>query len=173
VLEGELTIRLGPDGKEVVAPAGTLVRVPPHVVHGFRNGSDAEVRYLNLHAPGREFADYLRAMRDGREFSYDQHDPPADGGRPITEVVLERGGPVLADVDAIRVTEGDAVEDPPAPHAHDHFDSFYVLEGALTLTVDGEELTAEAGTWVQIPPGTPHARPHRDGARYLHIQSPA
>jgi hypothetical protein len=27
------------------------------VVHGFRNGSDAELRYLNLHAPGQGFAD--------------------------------------------------------------------------------------------------------------------
>ncbi len=37
-------------------PAGTLARVPPDVVHGFRNGSDAELRYLNLHAPGQGFA---------------------------------------------------------------------------------------------------------------------
>jgi len=172
VLEGELTIRVGPEGEEVVAPAGTLVRVPPHVVHGFRNGSDAEVRYLNLHAPGRQFADYLRAMRDGREFSYDQHDPPADGGRPIADVVLERDGPVLAEVDAIRVSEGGAGDEPPAPHADDHFDSFYVLEGALALTVDDEELTAEAGTWIQFPPGSRYAGPHTGPARYLHIRSP-
>ena len=50
-------------------PAGTLVRVPPMVVHGFRNASDAELRYLNLHAPGMRFADYLRAMRDGTQFT--------------------------------------------------------------------------------------------------------
>src|SRR3954449_6754503 len=56
VLAGELTVRLGPEGDEVVARAGTLVRVPPLVVHGFRNGSSAEVRYLNFHAPGQGFA---------------------------------------------------------------------------------------------------------------------
>src|SRR5215210_1878046 len=39
VLEGELTLRLGPDGAEVPVPAGTLVVVPPLVVHGYRNGS--------------------------------------------------------------------------------------------------------------------------------------
>jgi uncharacterized cupin superfamily protein len=71
VLAGELTVRLGADGGEVLAPAGTLVRVPPMVVHGFGNTSGDEVRYLNLHAPGRRFADYLRAMRDGRTFVYD------------------------------------------------------------------------------------------------------
>src|SRR3954453_13772846 len=81
VLDGELTLKLGPDGGEGAAPAGSLARVPPLVVHGFRNASDADVRYLNFHAPGEGFADYLRALRDGREFSYDQYPPPA-GGAP-------------------------------------------------------------------------------------------
>src|SRR6185436_11828342 len=66
VLEGELTVRLGLDGDEVIVPAGMIARVPPLVVHGFRNGSDAEMRYLNLHAPGVGFADYMRGLRDGR-----------------------------------------------------------------------------------------------------------
>src|SRR5918995_2819047 len=91
VLEGELTIRLGPEDRPIVVPAGTLARVPPLVVHRFRNGSDADVRYLNLHAPGRRFADYMRAMRDGRAFSYDQHPPPPDGGRPPSEAVIGGG----------------------------------------------------------------------------------
>src|SRR3954463_14673401 len=64
VLAGALTVRLGTEGRELARPAGTLVRVPPLVVHGFRNGSgEEEVRYLNFHAPGESFADYLRAMR--------------------------------------------------------------------------------------------------------------
>src|SRR5918992_1559992 len=52
VLAGELTVKLGPDGDETAAPVGTRVHIPPLVVHGFRNGSDAEMRYLNFHAPG-------------------------------------------------------------------------------------------------------------------------
>ena len=51
VLEGELTVMLADE--EVVIGPGELVHVPPHVVHGFRNGSDADVRYLNLHVPRR------------------------------------------------------------------------------------------------------------------------
>jgi mannose-6-phosphate isomerase-like protein (cupin superfamily) len=66
VLEGELTMRLGPTGAERRVPVGSLVRVPPGVVHGFRNGSDQEVRYLNLHAPGVGFVAYMRGIRDGR-----------------------------------------------------------------------------------------------------------
>ena len=42
VLEGELTVMLGLDGERVAVPAGTLARVPPLVVHGFRNASEAE-----------------------------------------------------------------------------------------------------------------------------------
>src|SRR3954451_6499414 len=78
VLDGELTVRLGPSGDEVPVPAGTLVRVPPLVVHGFRNGTDEELRSLNLHAPGEGFASYLRAVRDGRSIVYDQEPPPDD-----------------------------------------------------------------------------------------------
>ena len=65
VLSGEFTIRLGLEDRQVTVAAGQLVRVPPMVVHGFRNASDSEVTYLNLHAPGMEFAEFLRARRDG------------------------------------------------------------------------------------------------------------
>ena len=82
VLEGELTVRLGVEDEQVVVAAGSLARVPPLVVHGFRNASQADFRYLNFHAPGSGFADYMRALRDGRKLSYDQHEPPADGGAP-------------------------------------------------------------------------------------------
>ena len=50
------------------------------IVHGFRNASDADVRFLNLHAPGVGFITYMREMRDGQPVSYDQYDPPDDGG---------------------------------------------------------------------------------------------
>jgi mannose-6-phosphate isomerase-like protein (cupin superfamily) len=49
VLEGELTFLLG--DREVVAPPGTFVLVPPGVRHGFRNDGTVAVRMLNIHAP--------------------------------------------------------------------------------------------------------------------------
>jgi mannose-6-phosphate isomerase-like protein (cupin superfamily) len=188
VLEGELTVRLGIEDEGVVVPAGTLARVPPLVVHGFRNGSDAEVRYLNLHAPGQQFAEFLRAMRDGRAFSYDQHPPPADGGRPTTEAVVGGDGFVadrpglraalLADVEEIGISE--AWSDPggpsPPPHLHRrHVESFYVLEGELTFTAGGRELLAEAGSWVQVPPGVPHtfAFSGSGHVRFLNLHTPS
>jgi quercetin dioxygenase-like cupin family protein len=165
VLEGELTIRLGPEDAPHALPTGTLVLVPPLVVHGFRNGSDADVRYLNLQG----FADYMRARRDGRALSYDQHPPPPDGGRPPTDAVI--GGAelvadqpglrvaLLADVEAIGISE--TWVDPPSasPEAHlhpGHVESFYVLAGEMTFTVGDRELRAEPGAWVQVPPGVPH-----------------
>ena len=91
-------------------PAGSLARVPPMVVHGFRNASDADFRYLNFHAPGSGFADYMRALRDGRKLAYDQHDPPAEGAPPDlrggrrARQPIGDGVELLTDVDAIRVT---------------------------------------------------------------------
>lgn len=187
VLEGELTVRLGLADELVTVSAGTLARVPPLVVHGFRNGSDAEVRYLNLHAPGQRFADYLRAMRDGRSFTYDQHEPPEDGGRPTNEAVVgatehvaERPGlhvELLADVDELAISENrcDPAAEPDPRHVHRrHVESVYVLEGELTFTLDGRELTATAGTWVQIPAGVAHeyACSGHDGARFLELHTP-
>lgn len=170
VLEGELTIRLGPDGDGVALPAGTLVEVPPLVVHGFRNGSDDEVRYLNLHAPGRGFADYLRAMRDRRTLTYDQWDPPADGGRPAGEVAIgaRHAAGAVAGVrsvllsDAADVAIAEHVVEPgtePAPrHVHRrHVQSLYVLEGALVVMAGARALHAHEGAWVHVPAGVPHA----------------
>ena len=61
------------------------------------------------------FADYLRALRDGTQFAYDQEPPPADGIRPPAEAVIGgervvRGGAgvrelLLADVDEVAVSE--------------------------------------------------------------------
>jgi quercetin dioxygenase-like cupin family protein len=188
VLEGELTVRLGMEDEQVVVPAGTLGRVPPLVVHGFRNASDAEVRYLNLHAPGQRFVDYLRALRDGNSFSFDQHPPPDDGGRPSSEAtvsgdgyVAERPGlrvELLVDDEAIGISE--ARSEPggpsPPPHVHRrHVESFYVLEGEMTFAVEGRELRAVAGTWVQVPPGTPHtfAFTGSEEARFLNLHTPS
>ena len=176
VLEGELRVMLGPDGDEARVPAGAVARIPPLVAHGFRNGSDADVRYLNFHAPGVAFADYLRAMRDGRALSYDQEDPPPDGGRPISEAVI--GAPadgvddavVHADVEAIRITERTG-EVPPA--CADGVVSLYVLDGEVVLTADGAEHRAGAGTWAQVQPGTEHAVSALGAARMLLVQTPA
>jgi quercetin dioxygenase-like cupin family protein len=185
VLEGSLTLRLGAAGEEVAVPAGTLARIPPLVVHGFRNGSDAEVRYLNLHAPGRRFVDYLRAMRDGATFVYDQEVPPADGGRTIADAVIggepsvvEDGGrraALLADVEEIAAVELRLEAAAGCErHAHDRaVESLYLLEGELALEADDEgERHVSAGSWVQFPAGLPHAWSAATAARVLELHTP-
>ena len=157
--------------------------MPPLVVHGFRNASDADVVYLNFHAPGERFADYLRSLRDKRSFSYDQYDPPDDGGRDPADAaiggddVLGDDGKLLVDVDEIAVAERrvDGAELPGRKHVHRrHAESIYVLDGALTLAVRERELRAEAGTWLEVPPGVPHTlSPAARGARFLELHSPS
>lgn len=155
VLSGEFTLRLGAEDRPVTATAGQLVRVPPMVVHGFRNAGAADVTYLNMHAPGMEFAGYMRAMRDGREFSYDQFDPPEEGVRPPSEAVI---GEPFAEVDEIAVELVGRGPDEQVARP-DEVVSLFVLEGPA------------AGTWVQVPPGTVH--PRLDGSRHLEIRTPA
>jgi quercetin dioxygenase-like cupin family protein len=182
VLEGELTVMLGPDGEEAVVPAGTLARIPPLVVHGFRNGADAELRYLNLHAPGLGFADYMRGLRGGRTVSFDQEPPPPGGGRPATEAVIGGGETVaggvelLADAGEIAIAEArcGAGSPPAPPHVHGrHVESFYVLEGELVLTVGEREVRAPAGSWMQVPPGIPRALSFPEPVRFLNLHAPS
>ncbi len=164
VLEGELAVRLGPEGTEVTVAAGALARVPPLVVHGFRNAGDTEVSYLNLHAPGSGFADFMRALRDGRTLAYDQEPPPTDGGRPPTEAAIETAdAPIvsrsgaqvaeLAELEPIAVAEVRAAAGegwaPDAAPGGDDLRCLYVLEGEIE--VGGER--APAGAWVRIADG--------------------
>ena len=84
VVEGEFSFTLR-DGSLAIS-AGTLLFIPPGVVHGFDNDSAANARCFNLHTPSFGFGDYLR----GQNPDFDQHDPPADGGNDPDSVVVVR-----------------------------------------------------------------------------------
>lgn len=60
------------------------------------------------------------------------------------------------------------------PHVHREMEeSFYVLEGTFTFTLDGHETTAGPGTFVLVPRGTPHVlRAESGGGRLLTLTVP-
>ena len=61
----------------------------PSVIHAFGNPGDEPGRYLNFHAPGCGFGDYLR----GDNPDFDQHyDVPPGSGRPTSEAVVTQPG---------------------------------------------------------------------------------
>jgi quercetin dioxygenase-like cupin family protein len=46
----------------------------------------------------------------------------------------------------------------PPPHVHSREEEgFYLLEGEITFTVDGERVVANTGTFANMPVGTPHS----------------
>ena len=46
----------------------------------------------------------------------------------------------------------------PPPHVHSREEEgFYVLEGEITFTVNGERIVAGPGTFANMPVGTPHS----------------
>jgi mannose-6-phosphate isomerase-like protein (cupin superfamily) len=64
----------------------------------------------------------------------------------------------------------------PPIHAHtDEDDSFYILEGELTFTVEGDEVVAGPGTFVLVPPGLQHtfANNTDEIVRMVNIHAPA
>jgi len=86
ILSGELNFGRGPEVERVKAPPGTFILAPPEVIHTFRNDGPDEATWINFHAPSKGFANFLR----DNDFVWDSFDPPADGGRPLSEAIVDR-----------------------------------------------------------------------------------
>lgn len=180
VLDGEITFAVGPDLDTHKAGPGNFVLAPPRMVHTFRNEGPAEARFLNIHAPGKGFDEYMRSVRDGREYSWDSFDPPEDGGRSGSDALLlgPDGGEASASGPASIVRKVGREQDPGGlslalstippgyegelPHVPERIvDSVYVLDGTLTLRGAGGETELDAGTYALVPPGTAHGLANR------------
>lgn len=64
----------------------------------------------------------------------------------------------------------------PPPHVHSREEEgFYVLEGEITFTINGERIVAKAGTFANMPVGTPHSFKNESGqpAKMLFSVAPA
>ena len=64
----------------------------------------------------------------------------------------------------------------PPPHVHSREEEgFYVLEGEITLQVGDKRLVASAGTFANMPVGTPHSFKNESGqpAKMLISVAPA
>jgi quercetin dioxygenase-like cupin family protein len=194
VLGGEVSFRVGPDEEHVVrGTAGTFIAAPAGVVHTFANESSEEVTFLNIHAPNAGFADMLRARRDGRHRDaerFDQHPPPADGGRPLEEAIISLPGEgeaipgehrdfiVKAELPELEVIEFMCDPDfgPVDPHVHpDKIDSFFVIEGELEFTLEDETVRVGPGSLVAALPGARHGfrNPGPGRARFVNIHAPS
>jgi quercetin dioxygenase-like cupin family protein len=190
VLEGELGFALGPDAERVTVAAGGLVAAPPNLIHTFVNDSDAQVRFLNLHAPDGRFAAYMRARRDGDDDArFDSFDPPADGGLPVSEGIVSGPGEGerLPSRNRVALLKGVAPDicvaefffdgpfEGPELHHHDaQVDSFYVLEGELEMTVEDSVQVAGPDTLASVPHGVRHTFAHRSPGktRVLNVHAP-
>jgi quercetin dioxygenase-like cupin family protein len=197
VLDGALRILV--EGGETVAGSGTLVVVPPGVVHTFR--VEGEGRFLDFHAPSSGYGAFVRALSAAADedelararAAFDQQAPnSSDGADPAGvvvagvgdedgEAVTDRPGrrvTLLADTAHLTVTEFDygPGQRGAAPHVHhDHADAFFVVEGELELTFEDGSLTAPAGTFVLIPPDVVHSFDNTSVAatRFLNVHAPS
>jgi mannose-6-phosphate isomerase-like protein (cupin superfamily) len=186
VLDGELTFELGPGAEPVRVPAGGSVAIPPNVAHSFGNEGSVDARWLNLHAPNKGFAPYMRALRDGTDATFDSFHPPADGGRPADEVILAGPGEgerlvtgnrvvllkvVLPDLCLAEWTL-DGPFDGPDVHRHDRqVDAFYVIDGGLEVTMEGSAHAIGPDTLAAVPRGVSHTFAHT-GSRVLNVHAP-
>jgi quercetin dioxygenase-like cupin family protein len=184
VVEGEVSFRVGPDLEVVRAGPGTFVMVPPGLVHGFDNDSEATARWLNFHAPSTGFLGWMRGDRQG----FDQVPPPEDGGRSVDDAVIVRPGggeryerenrtiTILGDepqFSALDIAFDESFQVDPHDH-DDQVDSFFVLDGDVAFTVGADVVRAGPGTWLSAPPGARHgfANGGSGRARVLNVHTP-
>ena len=161
VLEGEFTLRLGPQGEERRMPAGTLACMPPGVVHGFRNGatpscasstSTRPARLRQLHArPARRPPGRLRPAG------------PAGGRRAPISLA---GFGDRVDLPGSRSSRRSSCR-ARRSRTRTCATEVYVLEGDVCVN----EERAQAGAWVHVAPGEPHTL--EGSARFLVIHTPA
>jgi quercetin dioxygenase-like cupin family protein len=184
ILDGEMAYLFGRENLTMVAGAGTFVLIPAGVVHTFGNESEAEVRWLNIHAPDGGFADFLRGDPSG----FDSEDPPPDRGRPADDALVsgaadgerfERADRIVTIRGAVPEVSAIEIEFEPGftvdPHRHaDHTDAFYVLEGEVEFTIGDDVVRAGPGTFLAAPSGARHG--FRNGgsgpARVLNLHAP-
>ncbi|MDX6468662.1 MAG: thiamine-phosphate pyrophosphorylase [Gaiellaceae bacterium] len=181
VLDGELDLRLG-DGT-VRVPSGSCVTAPPGLVHGFRNRTDREVRYLNLHAPGV----WARGHAAGADpatfdvFGIEEAPPdlrgdvsgPGDGDRLTKEHRLLLVRSSRPELDVLELLVG-AEHTGAGPHVHlRQADCFYVLEGELDVLAGDETVRVGPGGSVVVPPGVVHAFTSVGRARFLNVHAPS
>jgi quercetin dioxygenase-like cupin family protein len=189
LLEGELEFTLG--RQKHIGRAGTAVVVPPGNVHAFTSHGSGRARFLNIHAPDSGFSDFLRARTRGEDASFDSVD--VDGPQEPGE------GTVLAQAEGTTYVAGAATSvfkatrestagafslaeatiqpGTSGPPLHSHrelLDSFYVLEGTLTVLVGDEEVEAGPGAYVCAPPGVVHTFANRSASpvRFLNLNTP-
>jgi thiamine-phosphate pyrophosphorylase len=184
VLDGELEFRVSDETVRV--PTGTAVAAPPGLVHGFRNPGKVEARWLNVHAPGV----WYRARR--AKLPTDQYDTygvepardglhgtvsgPGDGDRLVKAGRLALAKVQRPELDLLEYAAGVGY-DGAGLHLHlRHADGFYVLDGALAITADGETHVVEPGGCAVVPPGVPHSFAMGDGVervRFLNLHAPS
>jgi quercetin dioxygenase-like cupin family protein len=197
VLDGALRFLVG--SEETVAGAGSVVVVPPGVVHTFT--TDGGARFLDFHSPSSGYGSFLRALTTAADedeqaqarAAFDQHPAPAGGeADPASVVMVHAGGAdgetitdrpdrrvtLLADTEHLTLTEFDygPGQRGASPHVHhDHSDAFLVVEGELELTFESGPLRAPAGTFVLIPPDVVHSFDNTSdaSARFFNVHAPA
>ena len=184
VLEGALEFING--AETVRAEAGTVVAVPPGIVHGFTNAGPGRARYLNIHAPDSRFIEYLRHAIARQSFEWDNVDVdepygPADAhiSGPDDGERLPRGegraNTIKADTTQLSlfVLEFDERWEGVDPHHHDdHVDSFYVLDGEVDFLAGEETVRLGQGSYFAAPIGVAHGFRPIGPARVFNIHAP-
>lgn len=91
---------------------------------------------------------------------------------PRHRVVIKVDLPELTLAEMLRPPGQEAT---PVHFHKSHSDGYYVLEGTLTVTIDGEHRELDAGDFALVPPGVVHSFVNASDApvRFLNMHAPS
>jgi quercetin dioxygenase-like cupin family protein len=186
VLEGEMAFLIH-DEEHVLGP-GDCACAPPGVVHGFRSLSPAH--WLNMHTPGSGFCAHLQSLDSGGLGGFDNVDcEPGDSIGTVQEAIMLKTGEgerletdhrvatIKVPREELSLIEFELKPSFKGPGIHDHddhTDAFFVLDGEVGFTMNGDSFVAGTGTFVAAPVGVSHTFTNGGGAgRVLNIHAPS
>ncbi|MTD53059.1 cupin domain-containing protein [Amycolatopsis pithecellobii] len=176
VLDGDITIQLGEEVKDVTA--GSVIFVPAGVPHHNWNPGDKDEIHLEILAPGgiigRPLGDKTTSTdAQGLPYYTECRDlSPFDGENRRMEKLITRAKG-SRQVEAYVVTEPAGDAGPPL-HIHDYDQFYLVLDGSLHVQYALTTHVAHARELVVIPAGVPHRQWNEgpDFERHLVIHAP-
>ena len=86
----------------------------------------------------------------------DAHAGQTISAGPMTLRIMEDGSHTDHRLGIVEVTIPPGVHGPPQHIHRKHDETFFVVSGTPTFTCGSETITAQPGTLVTAPPGTPH-----------------
>jgi len=152
----EGTVKITINGISKILGPGSIAFAMPGDEHGIENAGNTQATYLILKYKGKK-PDLERGKQAGGSFMLDWNDMVKKStGKGYRRDFFNRATSQLAQFE-MHTTALNADSASHAPHTHVQEEIILIIQGNVTMHIDGKLYPASAGDLVFLPSGIPHA----------------